>query len=502
MKKYIPHVLLIFLYSMGTYAQSMDEVLHFVRPELKGTARYVGMGGAFNALGGDFSAISDNPAAAAVYLNTEVGLTVNLLENENTANYFGNSNNVESESFVMDQFGVVFVLLNNDGNDFTKLSLALNHQKERVYDNKFNAIGVNSNRSLDDYFLAFANGVPYSDIKTYDDEELYDSYRFLGDNRGFSSQQAFLGFQSYIINPVELVDDNTQYVSNSNPQGQPVNHDFFVTQTGRNSKNSITLAGQYKQSLYLGVNLNSHETRLRRIYNLIENNYGSGSTFNYSEFENDLLTTGEGFSFQIGLIYKPQKSVRMGLSYQSPIWYQMTDELLQTIITSKDNGTDTIDPQIINIYEYNFSTPSIFSGGLAYVFGTKGLISLQYDHINYQNTSFDIKNGDANFINQNKRIKNSLKSAGTLKLGAEYRIDRLSLRGGYFKQQSFNKSTQDISKGMSSGLSYDFGGSVLSFALSKVESERSESMYQEGLTDLIQLNNNQLQFLVSYALKL
>ena len=502
MKKYIPHVLMISLYSLGSFAQSMDDVLHFVRPELKGTARYVGMGGAFNALGGDLSAVGDNPAAAAVFLNSEVGLTLNLLENKNTANYFGNSNDVESESIQLDQFGVVFMLYNNDGNDFTKLSLAYNHKKEQIFDNKFNAIGVNSNRSLEDYFLAFANGIPYSDIKTYDDERLSDSYRYLGENRGFSSQQAFLGFQSYMINPVELDDDNTQYVSNSNPQGQAVNHNYFVTQTGKNSKNSITLASQYKQNLYLGINLNSHQTRLRRIYNLIENNYGSGSTFNYSEFENDLLTVGEGFSFQLGLIYKPQKNIRMGLSYQSPVWYQMSDELLQTLITSKDNGTDTIDPQIINFYEYDFSTPSVLSGGLAYVFGTKGLISLQYDRVNFQNISFDIKNGDANFINQNKKIKNSLKSAGTLKLGAEYRIDRLSLRGGYFKRQNFNQSAQDVCIGMSSGLSYDFGGSVLSFALSKVEYERSESMYQEGLTDFIQLKNNQLQFLVSYALKL
>ena len=35
------------------------------------------MGGAFGALGGDVSAISDNPAGSSVFLNTEIGGTIN-----------------------------------------------------------------------------------------------------------------------------------------------------------------------------------------------------------------------------------------------------------------------------------------------------------------------------------------------------------------------------------------------------------------------------------------
>ena len=62
----------------------------------------------------------------------------------------------------------------------------------------------------------------------------------------------------------------------------------------------------------------------------------------------------------------------------------MTDELSQRIITNKINGKDTIDPLIINIYEYNMSTPSRYGGGLAYVFGSKGLVCIQYDIVNYQ----------------------------------------------------------------------------------------------------------------------
>ncbi|MEK9604128.1 MAG: transporter [Flavobacteriaceae bacterium] len=502
MIKYIPHVLMALLYALNTQAQSMDDLLRFVRPEMRGTARYVAMGGAFNALGGDLSAIKDNPAAAAVFLNSEVGITINSVDHQTAANYFDNSNSISSRSFDIDQFGIVLVTKNTTESEFVKLTFGYNYQKERVFNHKFNAIGTNQSRGLDDYFLAYANGIPFKDIKTYDDESVSESYRYLGENIGFGAQQAYLGYQSQVINPNSYEDDNIKYYSNSNPGGAFVDHNFFVTHSGKNTKHSFNLSTQYQENLYLGFNINSHQIEFRRIDNLIEKNYGSDSTFNYTEFENDLFTSGEGFSFQLGVLYKPLKNVRMGLSYQSPVWYQMKDELSQYIISSKSNGTDTFDPQITNIYEYSFSTPSELSGGLAYVFGTKGLLSLQYDLVDYRNTSFNIKNGDVNFINQNKKIEQTLTTAATLRLGAEYRINRLSLRTGFSKQESLHKSFEDNYISMSSGIGYDFGGSVLSLTLSKAEYKRTESMYQVGLTDGIKIKNDQTHFLVSYVLKL
>ena len=82
MKKYILHVLMVFLYTSGSFAQSMDDLLRLVRPELKGSARFTALGGAFNALGGDLSAIKDNPAGAAVFLNSELGMTINSIDNK------------------------------------------------------------------------------------------------------------------------------------------------------------------------------------------------------------------------------------------------------------------------------------------------------------------------------------------------------------------------------------------------------------------------------------
>ena len=201
-------------YNLFLYSQSIEDAIRYSRSELSGTARYVAMGGAFNALGGDFSAIDNNPAAAAVFNISQLGGTINSINNQISANYFENSNNINSESSKLNQFGIVFALKSNLENDFTKICFAYNYQNNLNFDSKYNIIGTNNLKSLDDYFLFHADGIEFGSIKTYDDETLSESYQYLGNQLGFSSQQAFLGYQGYIINPYEENDDNTKYFSN------------------------------------------------------------------------------------------------------------------------------------------------------------------------------------------------------------------------------------------------------------------------------------------------
>ena len=111
MKKYILYVLVVLLYSLSSNAQSIDDLLRYARQGLKGSARYVSMGGAFHALGGDLSAVSDNPAAAAVFLNSELGVTLNAMDNKINTNYIGENNQVDSRSTDFDQLGLVWCLM-------------------------------------------------------------------------------------------------------------------------------------------------------------------------------------------------------------------------------------------------------------------------------------------------------------------------------------------------------------------------------------------------------
>ena len=71
-----------------TQAQDINDAMRFAQDNQTGTARFSAMSGAFGALGGDFSAISVNPAGSSVFANNQVGATLGVFSSKNNSNYF------------------------------------------------------------------------------------------------------------------------------------------------------------------------------------------------------------------------------------------------------------------------------------------------------------------------------------------------------------------------------------------------------------------------------
>ena len=61
--------------SMTAAAQETYQDAKLAAPQLTGTARYVGMGGAMEALGADISTISSNPAGIGLFRKSQITLT-------------------------------------------------------------------------------------------------------------------------------------------------------------------------------------------------------------------------------------------------------------------------------------------------------------------------------------------------------------------------------------------------------------------------------------------
>ena len=160
MKKYLSNSILVSLFSFIINAQSIEDALRYARPEISGTPRYISMGGAFNALGGDFSAISVNPAASGVFVNSEFNATLNSNNNQISSSYLENRNSIDSENSNINQFGVVLVLRNTSGGNFSKLSFAYNYQRTHDYENKYRATGTNDKVGLDNYCLLYTSPSP------------------------------------------------------------------------------------------------------------------------------------------------------------------------------------------------------------------------------------------------------------------------------------------------------------------------------------------------------
>ena len=78
MKKLLVAVSVLSFCCGSAFSQEMLDAYKYSSNDLNGTARSLGMGGAFGALGGDISAMSNNPAGLAVYRSSEVVTTLSI----------------------------------------------------------------------------------------------------------------------------------------------------------------------------------------------------------------------------------------------------------------------------------------------------------------------------------------------------------------------------------------------------------------------------------------
>ena len=487
MKKYI-YILFAGLSFSIAQSQDISDAMRYSQDNLSGTARFRAMGGAFGALGGDLSSINVNPAGSAIFSNNQITLTLSNFNTKNNSNYFGTSTTANDNSFEMNQTGGVFVFRNHDpNNDWKKFSFSINYENINNFDNTVFSAGVNPTNSVDSYFLSYADGVPLSVLRDSRYGEL-----------DHGAQQAFLGYQAYIINPVNENDDNnSQYTSNVTPGGNYYQENSIYS-NGYNGKLSFNMATSYKDKFYIGINFNSHFTDFYRSTTFYERNgnpVNLGYTVKSIAFDNDLYTYGTGFSFQIGAIAKVTNEIRLGLAYESPTWYHLSDEFSQDIAAVSENingelPADVVNPNVVNYYSpYELQTPGKLTGSFAYVFGKTGLISIDYAIKDYGNTQFNPSN-DPYYRGLNNEMNNTLTTASELRIGAEYKINGWSLRGGYRFEQSPYKNSTTIGDLMafSGGFGYNFGVFKLDLAYSHSDRNSQQPFFNQGFTDAARIN--------------
>jgi long-subunit fatty acid transport protein len=383
-----------FLCSIVMNAQSLgynDLGVLFSGNDNNGTARYRAMSGAFGALGGDMSATEINPAGIAVFLKSEFSASLNSRSQSINSNYYGTNTTIDNNFANLSQAGLVFSFKNN-GSKWKRTALGFNYSMSQDYNNNWRANGN-------------------SEFPTF----IYD-----GD---FTDD-----------------DDDTNDVLYLNSDGQ-----IFENYTsGKNDKYTFSIATQYRDDLYIGASFTSNDLNFYQGVSLAENNNdGNGNTNNsFAHLRNDLYINGTGASFSLGLISKPTDNIRLGLSYQSPTWYNFTEEFVS------DDGA--------NLFDYTLRTPGKVTGSFAYIFEKNGLISLDYAHRNYSN----IKLGPTtDFNSENHSFNSDFEPTAELRIGSEWRIKKVSFRGGYHHQQSPYKNalSSDHLKGYTFGLGYNFG---------------------------------------------
>ena len=343
-------------------------------------------------------------------------------------------------------------------------------------------------------------------LQLQNNETISSLYAYLGTNYGVSAQNAFLGYQSFIIDPENIDNpENTEYYSNIAPGS--FNQKYYYSSSGYNGKYTFNFAAEIKNIISVGINLNSNNFNFRQSTFLNETNNNPGSTVSYVGFQNDLYAYGGGFSAQIGAIAKITNSLKIAATFDTPTWYNIYEETSQYLETTREvEGliyNEFINPRIVNIFsKYRLTTPWKLAFSGAYIFGKKGLISVDYYYKDYKATRFN--SSSTYFNNENNIIKNEFKGASTIKIGGEYRLNRLSLRGGYQYQESPYKelSSRGNLNGFSGGIGFYLGSYSLDFSYSRIQQNGNLSLYHIGLTDKATIDHiqNNFTFTVNYVI--
>ena len=479
-------LLIVALITETNLSQGIADGLIYSSESETGTARFNALSGAFGALGGDLSALSVNPAGSAIFLTSRMAFSLAGNDTDNRATYFNTQTKSIDTDINFNQAGGVYVF--NDQADDLKFSVAFNYQIEKNYSNELIIRGAGGN-SIGDFFLSQAQGIPLKLLQLENGESISSLYSYLGRSEGTTAQNAFLGYQGFIVDPLDGDNnENREYVSTISP-GSFYQEYAYLTE-GQKNKYTLNFGAQLNQNISLGANLNAHNLYYSRSTFLLESNSNSGSLVNNVGFENNLLVQGHGISFQLGIIAKIEKNIRLGFSLQSPTWYDMYEETTQSLETRRiENGqaiVEKINPRVINIFEpYQLRTPGELTASAAYIFGITGLISIDYTYKDYGSISYNSYDNDTYFNAINTSIEDSFEGVNSLRIGGEYRVNNYSLRGGIRYENSPSKKDTSIGnlRGFSLGLGYNLGNYNLNISYIRAEQDRKQQFYSEAITD-------------------
>lgn len=115
-------------------AQSLYDAARLMGNDLNGTARFIGMGGAMGALGGDISTMGTNPAGIGIYRSSDVMTSFGFSNIGMKSNMNGTKNEQDKLFGSFDNIG--FVISSRIGNEtpLRFVNFGFNYRKVKSFD--------------------------------------------------------------------------------------------------------------------------------------------------------------------------------------------------------------------------------------------------------------------------------------------------------------------------------------------------------------------------------
>ena len=444
MKKIFLSACLLSLFMAHAHAQETYENTKLIDNDLNGTARYVGMGGAMEALGADISVINSNPAGIGLFRRSSGSVSFGLVSQDGASSFkYGNKTNAS-----FDQAGFVYSL--RDGRR-TFINFGFNYHKSKNFDYILNAAsGLNgaSQHKLS-YMKALAN------------ENNLDKT-----SSGWRGKFAYTSqLDNLYYNTLMMTSSDGFFYNDAS------GYEFGRAETGYIGEYDFNTSVNVNDRVYLGITIGIHDVHYtgHSLYNEALVNLNNQTAGNIT-VNDERRITGTGYNASFGIIFRPVDAspFRIGLSVSTPTWYDLkTSNYTYLINNTKADGGGKLQGDYPNYttgesYEFKLFTPWKFGVSLGHTVGNYLAHGASYEYADYSRLDTRVNDGyDVDYWGDvyehsssdepmNRHTRETLKAVSTLKIGAEAKVmPNLAVRAGYnyvspmFKKEGYKDGNID-----------------------------------------------------------
>lgn len=411
---------------MPAAAQETYQDTKMVENELNGTARYVGMGGAMEALGADISTMSTNPAGIGLFRRSVINVSGGLVSQSDASTdlRYGNSSasfNGDKTNASFDQVGFVY---SHRVARRSYFNFGFNYHKSRNFDQILDAVGALSYASQNKntaYKYDYVKG-----LNRYDQDLMWNAV-----DANYASMMAY-----------DETNDQYDYLDGTA-------YLFGQYQKGYIGEYDFNISGNINERIYLGLTFGVHDVNYRSDTYYSED-LSDGTIADTWE---NLRIDGTGYDVKLGVIFRPVETspFRIGLYVNTPVFYDLTVRGIHDLMMA--NLGNSASNRSYCDYDFKLNTPWKFGVSLGHTVGNYLALGATYEYSDYGSIDNRVNDGgyydwygyyyDSSSSDEvmNDHTERSLKGVHTLKLGLEVKpIPDFSIRAGYnFMSSVFEK---------------------------------------------------------------
>lgn len=472
-------------FTLSVSAQNELDALRYSTIEPIGSARFAGMAGAFSAVGGDLSSASWNPAGIGLYRRNDLSLAFSLSGFNTQTEYNGSENRASQYAFHIPNAGLA-VAHKSDDPDWIFINYAVSFNKLQNFNQRVVIRGDEMNNTLLNVYMNQANGTPFDEI---------------------SATQPFgagLAWNAYLLDTIPGTID--QYVT-AIPFGK-VTQEMTIETSGHMSETAVAVGANYRDRLYIGGTIGFPSVRYNQTTTYRE--FGTEPEIDLVDYTytDELVITGSGINLKLGAIYRATQWLRLSGAWHSRTGFGLND-VWDTRMASNFEQLGSYDDAVQGVFDYRVSTPSRTIVGAAFVIGREGLISADYERINYGQAELrrsNVSGSTYDFGPENQVISNIYRATHNVRVGTEWRIMQVyRFRGGFsFQQNPYVPGATSINTHLLTGsVGFGYRGKSLyaEFAYQHRNNAREFYIYDPALVNAAELRQNKGEAIVTVGLR-